>query len=178
MRIGDGVIVSGPGEVFTEIGMAVKERSPGTPTLYCGYTNGAVSYFSTAEAFEEGGYEPAFSNRTYGLPAPVAPDCERLLVERGVRLAESLFPDASGTPAMHGLPLIRYQRTRRSGSRVHQLPKATCLVPLRHQASGFGVPDWTDGTPSYSFGVACVAVSRQQNCTGASSPDARPALVS
>ena len=93
VRIGDGVIVSGPGEVFTEIGMAVKERSPGTPTLYCGYTNGAVSYFSTAEAFEEGGYEPAFSNRTYGLPAPVAPDCERLLVERGVRLAESLFPE-------------------------------------------------------------------------------------
>ena len=73
--------------------MAVKERSPGTPTLYCGYTNGAVSYFSTAEAFEEGGYEPAFSNRTYGLPAPVAPDCERLLIEHGVRLAERLFPE-------------------------------------------------------------------------------------
>ena len=31
IRIGDGVIVSGPGEVFSEIGMAVKERSPGTP---------------------------------------------------------------------------------------------------------------------------------------------------
>ena len=28
IRIGDGVIVSGPGEVFTEIGLAVKERSP------------------------------------------------------------------------------------------------------------------------------------------------------
>ena len=31
VRVGDGVIVSGPGEVFSEIGMAVKERSPGTP---------------------------------------------------------------------------------------------------------------------------------------------------
>lgn len=93
IRIGDGVIVSGPGEVFTEIGMAVKERSPGRPTLYSGYTNGAVSYFATAEAFAEGGYEPAFSNRTYGLPAPLAPECERLLIEHSVRLAESLFPD-------------------------------------------------------------------------------------
>ncbi len=92
VRIGDGAIVTGPGEVFTEIGMAVKQRAPGTPTMYCGYTNGAVSYFPTAEAFEEGGYESAFSNRTYGLPAQVAPVCAELLVERGVRLAESLFP--------------------------------------------------------------------------------------
>jgi neutral ceramidase len=100
VRIGDGVIVSGPGEVFTEIGLAVRERSPGQPTLYSGYTNGAVSYFATSEAFSEGGYEPAFSNRTYGLPAPLAPGCDRLLVERGVRLAESLFPECvpfSGT---------------------------------------------------------------------------------
>jgi hypothetical protein len=92
VRIGDGVIVTGPGEVFTEIGLAVRERSPGQPTLYSGYTNGAVSYFATSEAFDEGGYEPAFSNRTYGLPAPLAPGCDRLLVEHGVRLAESLFP--------------------------------------------------------------------------------------
>ena len=28
VRVGDGVIVTGPGEVFSEIGMAVKERSP------------------------------------------------------------------------------------------------------------------------------------------------------
>ena len=36
VRIGDGVIVTGPGETFTEYGIAVKERSPGTPTLYVG----------------------------------------------------------------------------------------------------------------------------------------------
>jgi len=94
-RIGDGVIVTGPGEVFTEIGLAVKERSPGRPTLYAGYTNGAVGYFSSTEAFAEGGYEPGFSNRSYGLPAPIAPGCDRLLVEHGVRLAENLFPECS-----------------------------------------------------------------------------------
>jgi len=93
IRIGDGVIITGPGEVFTEIGMAVKERSPGVPTLYAGYTNGALGYFPTAAAYPEGGYEPAYSNRSYGLPAPASPACERLLVEGGVRLAETLFPE-------------------------------------------------------------------------------------
>src|ERR1700694_5468239 len=93
VRIGDGAIVTAPGETFTEIGMAVKERSPGRPTLYAGYSNGAVGYFPTAAAYAEGGYEPAYSNRSYGRPAPMSPACERLLVEHGVRLAETLFPE-------------------------------------------------------------------------------------
>src|SRR5207245_7396354 len=93
VRIGDGVIVTAPGETFTEIGLAVKERSPGRPTLYAGYTNGAVGYFPTASAYAEGGYEPVYSNRSYGRPATVAPECERLLVETGVRLAETLFAE-------------------------------------------------------------------------------------
>ena len=94
VRVGDGVIVSAPGETFAEIGIAVKERSPAKVTLCAGYTNGALGYFPTEEAYAEGGYEPAYSNRSYGMPATVAPTCERLLVERSVRLAESLFPEA------------------------------------------------------------------------------------
>ena len=93
VRIGDGVIVSGPGEVFAEIGMAVKERSPGMPTLYAGYTNGCVGYFSTAASYAAGGYEPGYSHRSYGRPAPISAEADRLLVERGVRLAETLFPE-------------------------------------------------------------------------------------
>ena len=93
VRIGDGVIVTAPGETFTEIGMAVKERAPGRPTLFCGYTNGAVGYFPTPDAYPEGGYEPAYSNRSYGAPAPVVPECAAQIVEAGVRLAESLFPE-------------------------------------------------------------------------------------
>src|SRR5439155_25349718 len=80
---------------------AVKERSPGRPTLYAGYTNGAVGYFPTAVAYDEGGYEPEYSNRSYGRPAPVAPECERLLVEGGVRLAERSFPEFPPFSAEH-----------------------------------------------------------------------------
>jgi hypothetical protein len=117
IRIGDGAIVTAPGEPFTELGLAVKERSPGRPTLYAGYTNGAVGYFPSADAYAEGGYEPAYANRSYGQPAPVAPESERLLVEAGVRLAESLFPErepwrADWRPSgrVPTLPEVRVQR--------------------------------------------------------------------
>ena len=93
VRIGDGAIVTGPGEIFTEFGLAVKERSPADVTLYAGYTNGCVSYFPTAAEYPLGGYEPTFGNKSYGLPIQVSPDCERLMVETGVRLVRSLFPE-------------------------------------------------------------------------------------
>jgi hypothetical protein len=95
MRIGDGAMVFAPGEIFSEIGMAVKERSPAEVTLYGGYTNGLVSYFSTAAEYPFGGYEPGYGNRTFGLPSQVAPASERILVETGVRLVRELFPERS-----------------------------------------------------------------------------------
>jgi hypothetical protein len=93
VRIGDGAIVTGPGEIFTEIGLAVKERSPADVTLYAGYTNGSVSYFPTAAEYPLGGYEPLYGNKSYGLPAQVTPEAERLLIQTGVRLVRSLFPE-------------------------------------------------------------------------------------
>ena len=102
IRIGDGVIVSGPGEVFTEIGMAVKERSPGRPTMYAGFTNGLIAYFATAAEYAHGGYEADYSRRGHGNPAHVAPACEQLLIETGVRAAEELFPAATPWPAEAG----------------------------------------------------------------------------
>jgi hypothetical protein len=102
IRIGDGVIVSGPGEVFSEIGMAVKERSPGRPTLYAGFTNGLIAYFPTAVEYAYGGYEADYSCRGHGNPSPVAPECEQILVETGVRAAEELFPEAEPWDAVRG----------------------------------------------------------------------------
>ena len=100
-RIGDGAIVTGPGEVFTEIGMAVKERSPAAVTLYCGYSNGAIGYLATAKAIEEGGFEAGYAYRAFGHAANFAPDCERILVQTGVRLASTLFPERP-LPAVEG----------------------------------------------------------------------------
>jgi hypothetical protein len=93
IRIGDGAIVTAPGEIFTEIGLAVKERSAADVALFAGYTNGLLSYFPTAEEYPFGGYEPGYGNRTFGLPAQVDRACERILVETGARLVAGLFPD-------------------------------------------------------------------------------------
>jgi len=94
VRIGDGVIVTGPGETFTEYGIAVKERSPGTPTLYAGYTNEILGYLPTAAEYAFGGYEAGYGYKSVGLPSLFDPSVERILVESGVRLAERLFPEA------------------------------------------------------------------------------------
>jgi hypothetical protein len=101
LRVGDAAVVTGPGEIFTEIGLAVKERSPAEVTFYAGYSNGCISYMATASEYPLGGYEPTYGHKTYGLPAQVAPETERILVETGVRLVRSLFPERDA-PAVDG----------------------------------------------------------------------------
>jgi hypothetical protein len=94
VRIGDGVIVTGPGETFSEYGIAVKERSPGTPTLYAGYTNELLGYLPTANEYQFGGYEAGYGYKSVGLPSLFDPSVEEILVSTGVRLAERLYPEA------------------------------------------------------------------------------------
>ena len=61
LAINDTVIWSAPVELFCEIAMKVRDRSPFARTFYFGYTNGWFGYLPTAQAFEEGGYEPRTS---------------------------------------------------------------------------------------------------------------------
>ena len=71
MAINDTVIWSAPVEMFCDIAMAVRERSPFKQTFYFGYTNGWFGYLPTAKAFEEGGYEPRTSPFTPAVEADV-----------------------------------------------------------------------------------------------------------
>ena len=107
LRIGDGVIATGPGETFTEYGIAFKQRSPGRPSMYAGYTNGIVGYLPTAAEYPYGGYEAGFGIKSFGLPSLPDPSTERLLVETAVRLAEQLFPDAAPCPESRRLDGVR-----------------------------------------------------------------------
>ena len=61
LAINDTVIWSAPVEMFCEIAMDVRDRSPFARTFYFGYTNGWFGYLPTAKGFEEGGYEPRTS---------------------------------------------------------------------------------------------------------------------
>lgn len=96
LRIEDGAIVTGPGEIFAEIGLAVRERSPAAVTAYAGYTNGLVSYVPSAAAFPAGGYEPDHGNRSFGLAAPVSPACDGILVRAGLDALGRLWPEWPG----------------------------------------------------------------------------------
>lgn len=83
VRLGDLGIVGLPGEVLTEIGMQIKQRSPFAHTMVVSLANGSIGYLPTDDAVAEGGYEPLWS--------PVGPGTERMLVETGLELLESLL---------------------------------------------------------------------------------------
>jgi neutral ceramidase len=91
IRIGGIGICAAPGEIFNEIGIAVKERSQAKMTLYAGYSNGLLGYFATAEEYPHRGYEPYVSHRGFSQPAPFDPQCEQLLIDKGSELINRLF---------------------------------------------------------------------------------------
>lgn len=56
-RIGDAALATAPGEIFCEIGLAVKAAAPTKAALYAAYTNGSIGYVPVPAAYPEGGYE-------------------------------------------------------------------------------------------------------------------------
>lgn len=54
--IGDTAFVTFPGEMYTEIGLAIKAQSPFRHTFILGLANGDVGYVPTRRAVGEGGY--------------------------------------------------------------------------------------------------------------------------
>jgi len=58
VALDDCALLSFPGELFTEIGMQIKARSPFRHTYIIGLANGYVGYLPTRQAIREGGYEP------------------------------------------------------------------------------------------------------------------------
>lgn len=61
LRLNDLVVWGAPLELFCEIAIDVRNRSPFRNTFYFGYANGWLGYLPTAQGFKEGGYEPATS---------------------------------------------------------------------------------------------------------------------
>ncbi len=82
----DVAIVCLPGEVFTELGLAIKEKSPFKQTLVLELCNDAPAYIPTKKAFVEGSYEVVNSR--------VASGGGELLVESAVEMLLSLHQAA------------------------------------------------------------------------------------
>ena len=103
-RLGDTAIVGAPGEIFGEIGAAVRQASPSPVTIFAGYSNGSLGYVATPEEYPYGGYEPAVSHRGYGHPAPFSPDVAGILRDTALELLNELFPEG---PIADRVPTLR-----------------------------------------------------------------------
>jgi len=78
----DFAIVSLPGEVFVELGIYIKERSPFPGTMVLELTNGSVDYIPDRKAFVEGNYE--------AVSARCAPGSGEFLVERVLEILNEM----------------------------------------------------------------------------------------
>ena len=71
MKIGNIVFAGVSGELFTEIGLKVKELSPYKNTCILTHCNGSCGYIVTDEAYREGGYEVDYTHIKEGAEKAV-----------------------------------------------------------------------------------------------------------
>jgi neutral ceramidase len=75
-RIGSLALVSFGAEVFTEIGLKVKQFSPAKHTMFASVSDGCISYLPTDVAHADGGYEVELATYAYRYPGPLAEGAE------------------------------------------------------------------------------------------------------
>ena len=92
IRAGDLCFVNAPGELFVELGLAVKEAAPTDHLFLCGFGNDNIGYIPTPHAYPQGGYEIADAYKYYGYPAALAPEAGQLYVATAQQLTH-LAPD-------------------------------------------------------------------------------------
>jgi len=80
IRVGALALYALGAEVFTEIGMAIKQASPTSHTLFTSVSSGCIGYLPTAEEHALGGYEVDVSPYFYRMPGRLKADsAERVL---------------------------------------------------------------------------------------------------
>ncbi len=85
IRVGDAALVAFPAEVFAEIGLAIKARSPFPVTVFATCANGdSLPYIPTAEAFSAGGYEVQQALAGQRMPAGLAPSAASVVKENAL----------------------------------------------------------------------------------------------
>lgn len=83
-RIGNVVIVPTPFELFSEIGLRLREYSPYEHTLSLCNSNGALAYLPSQKDLCRGGYE-IFQFKTTGIQ-PLADDTDKNLIKENIRI--------------------------------------------------------------------------------------------
>jgi neutral ceramidase len=84
--------VSLPGEVFVELGLAIKQDSPFQHTIIAELANGSIGYIPTRRAYTQGNYEV--------VSARCAEGSGELLVDTAIKILKELY--AANTPPAAG----------------------------------------------------------------------------
>ena len=77
VALGDVGLATGPGEIFCEIGLEVKQAAVLPHTLYVSNTNASIGYVPVPEAYPEGGYEVESASR-------VGPDAAGIVTQTAI----------------------------------------------------------------------------------------------
>ncbi len=103
IRLGTVALLALPAELFVEIGIHIKQRSPFANTIIVTLANGALCYLPTTKAFTKGGYETEFSAKVYGLYTPTA-DAQQIVERAADELLSDLVPPSDRLPRqeIHG----------------------------------------------------------------------------
>lgn len=87
--LGDQPIFTLGGELLVGYTIRLKEIF-GYDAFVMGYTNDVMSYIPTSRVLHEGGYEGAYAQMVYGLPAKWSMDIESTIVQGMVELARTI----------------------------------------------------------------------------------------
>lgn len=83
--------VSLPGEIFVELGLAIKQDSPYPHTIIAELANGAIGYIPSARAYPQGNYEP--------VSARCAQGSGEKLVAAAVRMLHAAYAESAPSEA-------------------------------------------------------------------------------
>ena len=86
VRIGDSAICTLPFEVFVEIGLELKDKSPAADTFVMSLANGGYGYLPTPGQHQFGGYEPWLTTNK------VQKDASVILVDNLLEMLGEMYP--------------------------------------------------------------------------------------
>lgn len=91
LRIGPVHVVTFPFEIYSQIGLNLRQALSPRHLILAAYTHGLIGYVVTADAKRQGGYGVALSHRYFPeLLTPIGAGAEELLTAHGVSLARSV----------------------------------------------------------------------------------------
>jgi len=89
LRINDTVLVFLPGEVFVEIGLEIKRRSPFENTVVVGYNGPWIGYIPTKEDFRRKGYAAHMVPKISDYP-PFVENVGEIVIDNALNMIEEL----------------------------------------------------------------------------------------